>query len=165
MCQGSNHRFTRSVRRAMFIGLLALLVCGCAGGTRDGEQTSGGRRSPAAPGAAGASPGSSPRDAAAEDTIALAAYYYDQGNYPAAIGLLTVARDWPQASVPVQIRARKLLAFSYCLDGRPANCQKYFEEILELDPRFDLTPYETGNPAWDPAFRRAKRTAEKRKGG
>jgi hypothetical protein len=105
------------------------------------------------------------RDLAVEETIALATRYYDQGKYPTVIGILTVNRDLPRASVPVQIRAKKLLAFSHCIGGRTAVCEKYFEEILELDPLFDLTPYETGNPVWDPAFRRAKRAAPKKKGG
>ena len=104
-------------------------------------------------------------DPAAEKALALASYYYDEGNYPAVIGLLTANRDWLQASVPLQIRARKLLAFSHCINGQATVCEWYFDAILELDPKFELTPFESGHPAWDPVFRRAKRAFDKRKGG
>jgi hypothetical protein len=106
-----------------------------------------------------------PSDQAAENVLARASYYYDEGNYSAVIGLLTANRDWLDASLPAQTRARKLLAFSHCVGGQITLCEWYFEAILERDPSFDLTPYEMGHPAWDPAFRRAKRAVSKKRGG
>lgn len=104
-------------------------------------------------------------DQAADNVLARASYYYDEGNYSAVIGLLTANRDWLDASVAAQTRARKLLAFSHCIGGQTTLCEWYFEAILERDPGFELAPFELGHPAWDPAFRRAKRAANKKKGG
>lgn len=154
------------IRCIPLVCMLVFSVCGCVGPQREpdgGDATA--RQSQGAGGTPGSPQQIQQRDLALEETITLATRYYDQGNYPATIGILTVNRELPLASVSLQIRAKKLLAFSHCILGRTSVCQKYFEEILELDPRFDLTAYETGNPTWDPAFRRAKRVAPRRKGG
>jgi hypothetical protein len=167
MCIGHRSSLARSSDGALFACLLALFACGCVNAPRDVNAVDGGKGAGQQfliSGIDGTPQQVQQRDLAAEETIALATTYYDQGNYPAVIGILTVSRDLPRASIPVRIRAKKLLAFSHCIDGRTADCEKYFEEILELDPRFELTPFETGNPVWDPAFRRAKRAPAKKKG-
>lgn len=140
-------------RRSLLACIFSLLVAACANGVVESPSSSS---KPVA---------ISPPDEAAENVLARASYYYDEGNYSAVIGLLTANRDWLGASLPAQTRARKLLAFSHCIGGQMTLCEWYFEAILERDPGFELTPYEMGHPAWDPAFRRAKRSASKKKGG
>lgn len=146
----SNHRFGIMTRRLLLPVVAAVVfLYGCAGKEVKDD---------------GANPPPSV-DQTAEKTLALASTYYDAGNYTAVIGLLTANRDWLQASAPLQIRARKLLAFSHCVNGQTTVCEWYFDAILGLDPGFELAPFEVGHPAWDPAFRRAKKAFEKRKGG
>jgi hypothetical protein len=146
--------FTWLKRQGLFVCMFALSVGGCA--------NEGVVESPPSSSSKAAIP---PSEQVAENTLARASYFYDEGNYSAVIGLLTANRDWLDASVSAQTRARKLLAFSHCLGGQTTLCEWYFEAILERDPGFDLTPYEMGHPAWDPAFRRAKRAVSKKKGG
>jgi hypothetical protein len=140
-------------RPVLLLCVFAFSVGGCANGVVESQPSSS--RQAAIP----------PSEQAAENTLARASYYYDEGNYSAVIGLLTANRDWLDASVSAQTRARKLLAFSHCIGGQTNLCEWYFEAILERDPSFNLTPFEMGHPAWDPAFRRAKRTVSKKRGG
>lgn len=144
--------------------VLAFLVAGCVNPEKDedGNPVTPGQKSSA--GGKGAKVVQPPPFAEVEATLNLAGQYYDQGNYPAVIGILSVNTELPKSPVTMQIRAKKMIAFSHCNLGRPLPCQKNFEEILELDPQFELTSYEAGNPLWEPAFRRAKKTAP-RKGG
>lgn len=55
-----------------------------------------------------------------------------------------------------QLKARKFLAFSFCLSNRITLCRQEFEKILQMKPDFDLSPAEAGHPSWGPSFRNAK---------
>lgn len=143
---------TRLKRRGLLACVIALSAAGCANDVVVSQ--------PSAPGQTPVPPS----DRAAESVLVRASRYYDEGDYSAVIVLLTGNRDWLEASASVQTRARKLLAFSHCIGGQATLCEWYFEAILERDPSFELTPYEVGHPAWDPAFRRAKLAVRKKKG-
>ncbi|AGK49636.1 hypothetical protein BTI_4908 [Burkholderia thailandensis MSMB121] len=103
-----------------------------------------------------ASPTSTP--SVAQATLDSAKAAYDAGDYRRTISLLGGhAREVDGADVNTQVAAHKLLAFSYCLTRRVTQCRAEFSRILDLNPRFDLSPAEKGHPIWGPAFEYARR--------
>ncbi|MEO8385514.1 MAG: TssQ family T6SS-associated lipoprotein [Betaproteobacteria bacterium] len=90
---------------------------------------------------------------------------YDSGNYEEAINSFLLALDSGLLTLPEQVNARKHMAFVHCLSGREANCKEEFEKVIILDPKFDLSPAETGHPIWGPIYRLAKTEYELRKSG
>ena len=78
-------------------------------------------------------------------------------DYARTIALLSHAKEIDGADTETQVAAHKLLAFSYCVTNRIAPCRAEFSKILDLNPRFDLSPAEKGHPIWGPAFEFARR--------
>ncbi|WGY72051.1 TssQ family T6SS-associated lipoprotein [Burkholderia cepacia] len=100
---------------------------------------------------------SSPTQSAARATVDSARTAYAAGDYGRTIALLNHAKEIDGADVDTQVAAHKLLAFSYCVTNRVAQCRAEFSKILDLNPRFDLSPAEKGHPIWGPAFEFARR--------
>src|SRR5262249_1879957 len=50
-------------------------------------------------------------------------------------------------------RARKYLAFSYCVTNREAQCRSEFRKAFEINPEFALSAAEDGHPIWGPVYR------------
>jgi len=90
---------------------------------------------------------------------------YDSGGYDEAINNFLVALDSGQLTTPEQLIARKHMAFIHCLGGREANCKEEFEKIINLDPKFELSPAEAGHPTWGPVYRLARMETELRRSG
>jgi len=82
---------------------------------------------------------------------------YDDAQYAQAERALTTALHSGLTSPKDRASAHKLLAFSYCVTNRSAQCRAEFAKILDLNPRFDLSPAEKGHPIWGPAFEFARR--------
>ncbi|AJX33937.1 TssQ family T6SS-associated lipoprotein [Burkholderia oklahomensis] len=99
-----------------------------------------------------------PTPSVAQATVDSARAAYNAGDYGRTISLLgSHARDIDGADVNTQVAAHKLLAFSYCVTRRVTQCRAEFSRILDLNPRFDLSPAEKGHPIWGPAFEAARR--------
>ena len=90
---------------------------------------------------------------------------YDSGNYDEAMNNFLLALDSGQLPVSEQLMARKHMAFVHCLSGRETNCKEEFEKVITLDPKFDLTPAESGHPIWGPIFRLTRTESELRRSG
>ncbi|MCA8495578.1 TssQ family T6SS-associated lipoprotein [Burkholderia arboris] len=99
----------------------------------------------------------SPTQSAAHATVDSARAAYAAGDYGRTIALLSHAKEIDGADTDTQVAAHKLLAFSYCVTNRIAPCRAEFSKILDLNPRFDLSPAEKGHPIWGPAFEFARR--------
>ena len=99
----------------------------------------------------------SPTQSAARATVDSARAAYDSGDYGRTIALLSHAKEIDGADPDTQVAAHKLLAFSYCVTNRITPCRAEFSKILDLNPRFDLSPAEKGHPIWGPAFEFARR--------
>ena len=69
---------------------------------------------------------------------------YDSGDYGRTIALLSHAKEIDGADTDTQVAAHKLLAFSYCVTNRITPCRAEFSKLLDLNPRFDLSPAEKG---------------------
>ena len=81
---------------------------------------------------------------------------YEEGQYRGAQKSLLAALDAGLVAKSDRIKAHKYLAFSYCVTDRERQCREEFRSILDIDPRFDLSPAEAGHPLWGPVFRSVK---------
>ncbi|KWD11539.1 type VI secretion protein [Burkholderia ubonensis] len=108
-------------------------------------------------GCSGTSTSTSPTQSAARAAVDSARAAYAAGDYGRTIAILGRAREIDGADVDTQVAAHKLLAFSYCVTNRVATCRAEFSKILDLNPRFELSPAEKGHPIWGPAFETARR--------
>jgi len=80
---------------------------------------------------------------------------YESGDYSKAIRQFSDALK-EALSGEDQLKARKFMAFSYCVTNRTTLCRLEFEKMLQIKPDFDLMPSEAGHPTWGPVFRAAK---------
>ncbi|KVD37959.1 TssQ family T6SS-associated lipoprotein [Burkholderia ubonensis] len=108
-------------------------------------------------GCSSTSTSTSPTQSAARAVVDSARAAYAAGDYGRTIAILGRAREIDGADVDTQVAAHKLLAFSYCVTNRVATCRAEFSKILDLNPRFELSPAEKGHPIWGPAFETARR--------
>lgn len=89
----------------------------------------------------------------AQGQLAKGAELYQAGDYEAAIRSLSGSLDHGLLTRPDQARARKLMAFSHCVQGREPLCRDEFRKAFEIFPEFSLTAAEDGHPIWGPVYR------------
>ena len=92
------------------------------------------------------------RDRAAQQ-LATGVKLYDAGDYDNAVASLAASLEHGMLPKDEQARARKYLAFTYCITGRDALCRDEFRKAFEIYPGFALTAAEDGHPVWGPAYR------------
>jgi hypothetical protein len=88
-------------------------------------------------------------------------FQYNNGDYNAAIKLLTSPAIVSSKNKVVKLDAFKYAAFSYCVTSKAQQCRQQFDRAFKLDPNFDLSPAEIGHPIWGPEFSRVKNTQKK----
>jgi tetratricopeptide (TPR) repeat protein len=98
---------------------------------------------------------SSLRERAAEQ-LATGVTQYNAGDYDNAVKNLTASLDHGLLSKVDQSRARKYLAFSYCVSGREPLCRDEFRKAFEINPDFALSTAEDGHPIWGPVYRNVR---------
>ncbi|HET9651964.1 MAG TPA: TssQ family T6SS-associated lipoprotein [Usitatibacter sp.] len=89
----------------------------------------------------------------AQQQLADGVKQYDSGEYEAAIRSLGASLDHGLLSKADQSRARKYLAFSYCVTSHEPQCRAEFRKAFEINPDFTLSPAEDGHPIWGPVYR------------
>lgn len=94
-------------------------------------------------------------DSKGEQSLNAGIEEYNAGNYSSAAKSLQSALDQGLGTKD-QVKARKYLAFTYCVSGKERQCRDEFRKALEIDPSFELAATEAGHPIWGPAFRSAK---------
>ena len=94
--------------------------------------------------------------ARATEQLAAGQRQYDAGEYDAASKNLTGALDHGLLSKVDQSRARKLLAFIHCGNGREVLCRDEFRKAFEIYPEFSLSAAEDGHPIWGPVYRNVR---------
>ena len=92
----------------------------------------------------------------AEKDLSLGIRAYEDGNYRSSTRLLQSALASGLFLDSDKVAALKYLAFMHCSQSREKACRDSFRKALELDPKFELTPAESGHPAWGPVFRSLK---------
>jgi hypothetical protein len=80
---------------------------------------------------------------------------YEAADYTKATKLFLEAQQ-EGLETSDRIKAKKHIAFCYCLTNRNTACQNEFASILDIRPDFTLEPAEAGHPLWGPVFRSAK---------
>lgn len=80
---------------------------------------------------------------------------YEEGHYKNAAGNFQNALG-SGAPLSVQLTAHKYLSFIYCISGEKLACRGEFKKLLNLNPKFELSPAEAGHPIWGPVFREVK---------
>ncbi len=98
----------------------------------------------------------------AEQMLADGVVKYEAGELPASRKLLEGALKAGLKEKSDQVRAKKYLAFTMCLEGKYHDCRNEFISIYDVDPNFDLTPAEAGHPSWTRTFAGAKAEAKRR---
>jgi tetratricopeptide (TPR) repeat protein len=89
----------------------------------------------------------------AQEQLAQGVKQYEAGDFDNALKSLTASLDHGLLSKVDQSRARKLLAFTHCVQGREQQCREEFRTAFEINPEFALTPAEDGHPIWGPIYR------------
>lgn len=92
----------------------------------------------------------------AEKDLSLGIRAYEDGDYRSSTRLLQSALASDLFLDSDKVAAHKYLAFMHCSQSREKACRDSFRKALELDPKFELTPAESGHPAWGPVFRSLK---------
>ena len=85
---------------------------------------------------------------------------YEAGNFEEAKTSFLLAVDSGLLTTPQLLNARKHMAFILVLQNREPSAREEFEKAFALDPKFELTPAETGHPAWGPVYRQVKAEIE-----
>jgi len=132
--------------RALPFAFLLLIAAGC-----DTLQKKPDSEKPPAP-AAPQITESMLRDRAKEQ-LANGVKLYESGEYDSASKNLNGSLEHGLLAKVDQARARKLLAFIYCVLGREAQCRDEFRKAFEIYPEFALTSAEDGHPIWGPIYR------------
>jgi Tfp pilus assembly protein PilF len=86
---------------------------------------------------------------------------YEDGEYESSARLLQSALSARLFVISDQVAAHKYLAFIHCAQAREASCRDEFRKALELNPRLELTPAESGHPLWAPVFKSLKDSVTK----
>jgi len=92
----------------------------------------------------------------AEQDLSLGIRAYEDGDYKNAARRLQNALAANLLLTSDKVAAHKYLAFMHCAQAREKQCRDAFRKALDLDPKFDLTPAESGHPAWGPVFKSLK---------
>ncbi len=92
----------------------------------------------------------------AEQKLALGIESYEEGDYKFSLEALREAEKMGLSRKDDKINVHKYLAFIYCITDRKNQCRHEFEDVLEVDPKFDLEAAEAGHPIWGPVFRGVK---------
>lgn len=92
------------------------------------------------------------RDRAVEQ-LATGVKLYEAGDYDSAVSSLSSSLEHGMLPKEEQARARKYLAFAYCVSGRESQCRDEFRKAFEIYPDFKLSAAEDGHPVWGPVYR------------
>src|SRR5258706_1927841 len=92
----------------------------------------------------------------ATNELAAGVKSYDAGEYDNAVRSLMGSLEHGLLSKVEQARARKYLAFSYCVTGRELLCRDEFRKAFEIYPDFALSAAEDGHPIWGPVYRNVR---------
>jgi len=92
----------------------------------------------------------------AEQKLSNGVKSYEEGDYKSSLEALREADKMGLSRNADKITLHKYMAFIYCINDRKNQCRHEFEDVLEVDPNFELQPAEAGHPAWGPVFRGVK---------
>jgi Tfp pilus assembly protein PilF len=94
----------------------------------------------------------------AEQDLSAGIRAYEDGDYKNSARLLQYALSEGLLLDSDKVAAHKHLAFIHCAQSREKSCRDEFRKALTLDPKFELTPAESGHPSWGPVFKSVKQS-------
>ena len=97
----------------------------------------------------------------AEQDLSSGIRAYENGDYRNSARLLQDALSEELLLNSDKVAAHKYLAFIHCAESREKACRNEFRMALEIDPKLELTPAESGHPVWGPVFRSLKQSMTK----
>ena len=92
----------------------------------------------------------------AEQDLSAGIRAYEDGDYKNSSRFLQGALKGGLILNSDKVAAHKYLAFVHCAQSREKSCRDEFRKALELNPKFELTPAESGHPLWGPVFKSLK---------
>ncbi len=92
----------------------------------------------------------------AEQDLSAGIRAYEDGDYKNSSRFLQSALNGGLILNSDKVAAHKYLAFVHCAQSREKSCRDEFRKALELNPKFELTPAESGHPLWGPVFKSLK---------
>lgn len=97
----------------------------------------------------------------AEQDLSSGIRAYENGDYRNSARLLQDALSEGLLLNSDKVAAHKYLAFIHCAESREKACRNEFRMALEIDPKLELTPAESGHPLWGPVFKSLKQSMTK----
>ena len=97
----------------------------------------------------------------AEQDLSSGIRAYENGDYRNSARLLQDALSEGLLLNSDKVAAHKYLAFIHCAESREKACRNEFRMALEIDPKLELTPAESGHPLWGPVFKSLKQSVTK----
>jgi len=97
----------------------------------------------------------------AEQDLSSGIRAYENGDYRNSARLLQDALSEGLLLNSDKVAAHKYLAFIHCAESREKACRNEFRMALEIDPKLELTPAESGHPSWGPVFKSLKQSVTK----
>lgn len=97
----------------------------------------------------------------AEQDLSSGIRAYENGDYRNSARLLQDALSEGLLLNSDKVAAHKYLAFIHCAESREKACRNEFRMALEIDPKLELTPAESGHPSWGPVFKSLKQSVAK----
>ena len=97
----------------------------------------------------------------AEQDLSSGIRAYENGDYRNSARLLQDALSEGLLLNSDKVAAHKYLAFIHCAESREKACRNEFRMALEIDPKLELTPAESGHPSWGPVFKSLKQPVTK----
>jgi hypothetical protein len=82
---------------------------------------------------------------------------YESGDYKGAQRKFLSAQSAASDTSMTKQTSMKMLAFTYCVTSQKVPCRQQFNNLLKLNPKFELTKSEAGHPLWGPVFAQAKK--------
>lgn len=99
----------------------------------------------------------------AEQDLSSGLRAYEDGEYESSTRFLQSALSARLFVISDQVAAHKHLAFIHCAQAREEACRNEFRKALELNPKLELTPAESGHPLWGPVFKSVKDSMTKKR--
>jgi Tfp pilus assembly protein PilF len=85
---------------------------------------------------------------------------FKENNPEAALDDLDAALVSGHLKTSEIIDAHKTIAFIHCAKGREAQCREHFQDVLRIDPKYELSANENANPSWNAVWRSMRGSAD-----
>ena len=86
--------------------------------------------------------------------------HFKENNPDTALDDLDAALSSGHLKTSETIDAHKTIAFIHCAKGREGQCREHFQDVLKIDPKYELSASESANPSWSAVWRSMRGSAD-----